>query len=493
MAITNSNKFLDLRGLELVWSKISEKITAAQTAATITDLTWGSNNDQLEIKWNNGQSSKHVEISKASADNNGLMSKEMFTKLTNIASGAQVNVVEALQVTNGTDKLSFAQDPAGGKTFVLKNVTTLTDGQAAILAPTALTVKTYVDTAIGEANDLANGIGDRVTTLEGTSATHASRLTALETTASNHAIQLTTISTNLASHAAYATKTYATITALGEANDAINGVKNRATALEKTATSHATRLTTLEATSTSHATQLTTLASTITSHATYAESTYAKEASVSARLKEITDDIAIINGADTVTGSIANAAKNAAASAVATVVANSPTAFDTLKEIADWIASDESGTADLVGRVTTIENTMATDDELSDAVDGLNKTITDGLATKVNNTDFNTYKESTATLIGTKADTTYVNTELGKKVDKTTFETYQGTVSKAFENAADDLAAAEKVAVTSITSTYDANSKQVKLTYAFIDNTSTAQTIALCESISDTEIENIFK
>ena len=127
MAITNSNtnKFLDLRGLDLVWSKISEKITAAQTAATITDLTWGTANDQLEIKWNNGQSSKHVEISKASANNNGLMSKEMFTKLTNIATGAQVNVVEGLQVTNGTKKLNFAQDPSGGKTFVLKNVTSL--------------------------------------------------------------------------------------------------------------------------------------------------------------------------------------------------------------------------------------------------------------------------------------------------------------------------------------------------------------------------------
>jgi uncharacterized coiled-coil protein SlyX len=493
MAITNSNKFLDLHGLELVWGKISEKITAAQTAATITDLTWGSANDQLEITWNNGQSSKHVEISKADANHNGLMSKEMFTKLTNIAAGAQVNVVESLQVTNGTEKLSFAQDPAGGKTFVLMNVTDLTATQGNVLAPTADTVKKYVDKAVSDANDLANGIGNRVTTLEATSTAHATRLTTLEATSTAHATQLTTISTNLANHVTNADKTYATKTALGEANDAINGVKDRATALENTTSSHAARLTALENTTSSHASRLTTIANDLASHANYAESTYAKESSVSARLKEITDDIAIINGADTVTGSIANAAKNAAASAVATVVANSPTAFDTLKEIADWIASDESGTADLVAKVNNIEKAMATDDELSQAIDGLSKTTTDNLAKKVDKTTFEAYTASTAALIGTKADTSYVNTGLNNKVDKTTFETYKGTVSKAFEDAADDLAATEKIAVTSITSTYNVNSKQVKLTYAFIDNTSTAQTITLCESISDTEIENIFK
>ena len=136
---------------------------------------------------------------------------------------------------------------------------------------------------------------------------------------------------------------------------------------------------------------------------------------------------------------------------------------------------------------------MATDTELGQAVDGLNKTITDGLATKVNNTDFNSYKESTATLIGTKADKSYVDTELGKKVDKTTFETYQTTVSNMVKAEADARGALAKVAVTSITPTYNVNDKQVKLTYAFVDNSSTAQTIVLCESISDDDIENIFK
>lgn len=41
--------------------------------------------------------------------------------------------------------------------------------------------------------------------------------------------------------------------------------------------------------------------------------------------------------------------------AVATIVARAPEDFDTLKEIADWIANDETGTLNLIGRVEKAE------------------------------------------------------------------------------------------------------------------------------------------
>lgn len=55
--------------------------------------------------------------------------------------------------------------------------------------------------------------------------------------------------------------------------------------------------------------------------------------------------IDILNG--TGDGSV----KYTVADAVATIVAHAPEDFDTLKEIADWIANDETGTINLVNKV----------------------------------------------------------------------------------------------------------------------------------------------
>ncbi len=49
----------------------------------------------------------------------------------------------------------------------------------------------------------------------------------------------------------------------------------------------------------------------------------------------------------------------AISSAIDAVTDGAPAAFDTFKEIADWIASDESGTTALVNRVSAVENNVA--------------------------------------------------------------------------------------------------------------------------------------
>lgn len=54
-------------------------------------------------------------------------------------------------------------------------------------------------------------------------------------------------------------------------------------------------------------------------------------------------------------------------SSVSALTADAPAALDTLKEIADWIAADETGTAALVGRVSALEAAQVTvDDAMSD-------------------------------------------------------------------------------------------------------------------------------
>lgn len=58
---------------------------------------------------------------------------------------------------------------------------------------------------------------------------------------------------------------------------------------------------------------------------------------------------------DTLKGTGEGSIKDTVADAVATIVANAPEDFDTLKEIADWIANDETGTFDLIERVGEAE------------------------------------------------------------------------------------------------------------------------------------------
>ena len=104
---TDNNKFLSLAGLSILWNQINNKFATKATATTAAD---------------------------------GLMSKtdkaalDELVNLKPAEAGAQVNKVEELYVTNGTDKLGFANDPDKSKTWVIKNVTNLADAQANVLA-----------------------------------------------------------------------------------------------------------------------------------------------------------------------------------------------------------------------------------------------------------------------------------------------------------------------------------------------------------------------
>lgn len=72
-------------------------------------------------------------------------------------------------------------------------------------------------------------------------------------------------------------------------------------------------------------------------------------------LKDLADAIAKLNGDDNVDGSVKKQVKDA----INAVVDGAPEAFDTLKEIADWIGSDESGTAELISEVTANKQAIA--------------------------------------------------------------------------------------------------------------------------------------
>lgn len=78
---------------------------------------------------------------------------------------------------------------------------------------------------------------------------------------------------------------------------------------------------------------------------------------VKADIKANADAIKLLNGDVNTAGSVKAEAKAAADIAVATVVDSAPEAMNTLKEVADWIANDESGAAAMAKSITA--NTTA--------------------------------------------------------------------------------------------------------------------------------------
>lgn len=71
-----------------------------------------------------------------------------------------------------------------------------------------------------------------------------------------------------------------------------------------------------------------------------------------AELKEVADTVDLLTSNDDTEGSIANQIKKA----VDALVDGAPELLDTLKEIADWIGDDETGTAALINRVAKNED-----------------------------------------------------------------------------------------------------------------------------------------
>ena len=77
----------------------------------------------------------------------------------------------------------------------------------------------------------------------------------------------------------------------------------------------------------------------------------------------VEDKIDIINGEGE--GSI----KKAAADAVASVVAHAPEDFDTLKEVADWIANDKTGAAQMQSDIATLKGDKDVEGSVANSID----------------------------------------------------------------------------------------------------------------------------
>lgn len=78
-------------------------------------------------------------------------------------------------------------------------------------------------------------------------------------------------------------------------------------------------------------------------------------AELQAQVTEHEKSLAVLEGDAETAGSVANVAKAAAVAEVAAVVAGADASFDTLKEIADWIANDTTGAAAMANDIAALE------------------------------------------------------------------------------------------------------------------------------------------
>lgn len=83
------------------------------------------------------------------------------------------------------------------------------------------------------------------------------------------------------------------------------------------------------------------------------------DSNIKASIKANTDALAILNGDDTVANSVISIAKAQAKAEVATIIGAAPEAMNTLEEVANWIANDESGAAAMAKDIAANKSAIA--------------------------------------------------------------------------------------------------------------------------------------
>ena len=311
---------------------------------------------------------------KQTADNAAAKVETLEDKIEEITSvGGEPNVIDYIKV-NGT--ILEAEKDAEGKSTKTVNVivptkfSDLTDNSgfdARITAAKTQADKGVTDAAAADAKAVKNAedIGKhetRIGNLETAKGDHESRIIALENADNQHASEYTALKDIVDGHTStLATKADQTVldavSAKASANETAIKTLNETTIpginIEIAKKANAADVyTKTEVGTISEGKTLVEMINEAKSEATY------DDTQIKADIKANTDALAILNGDVGTVGSVKAEAKAAADIAVATVVDSAPEAMNTLKEVADWIANDESGAAAMVNRITANETAI---------------------------------------------------------------------------------------------------------------------------------------
>ena len=311
---------------------------------------------------------------KQTADNAAAKVETFEDKIEEITSvGGEPNVIDYIKV-NGT--ILEVEKDAEGKSTKTVNVivptkfSDLTDNSgfdARITAAKTQADKGVTDAAAADAKAVKNAedIGKhetRIGNLETAKGDHESRIIALENADNQHASEYTALKDIVDGHTStLATKADQTVldavSAKASANETAIKTLNETTIpginIEIAKKANAADVyTKTEVGTISEGKTLVEMINEAKSEATY------DDTQIKADIKANTDALAILNGDVGTVGSVKAEAKAAADIAVATVVDSAPEAMNTLKEVADWIANDESGAAAMANRITANETAI---------------------------------------------------------------------------------------------------------------------------------------
>lgn len=271
----------------------------------------------------------------------------------------QVNVVVPTKFTDITDDSGFSDLISAAKAQADKGVNDAAAAQAT--ANQAQADVDAVEVTVGEHSTVIAGhttsISDhstRITQLEEADTAHTAEYNALKAIVDGHTTSIAGKAEQTALDTANAnitknTNAIATLndTTIPTINTEVAKKANSADVYAKSDVYNKTEIGTIETGKT-----LVQMIEEAQSAATY------DDTQIKADIKANTDALAILNGDIGTAGSVKAEAKAAADIAVATVVNGAPEALDTLREVAEWIANDESGAAAMANKIAANEKAI---------------------------------------------------------------------------------------------------------------------------------------
>lgn len=173
-----------------------------------------------------------------------------------------------------------------------------------------------------------------------------------------------------------------------------------------------------------------------------ADATY-DDTAIKASIKANTDAIGVLNGAETAEGSV----KKQVADAVAKIVADAPEAYDTLKEISDWISGHDTDAAGMNSQIQanktglaalkTLVGELPEDATATDVVAYIKEAV-DAAKTALEAADATTLAAAKAYTDGKAGD--YATAAQGAKADTAVQEVAEGTANGTVKVDGTDVA-----------------------------------------------------
>lgn len=395
-------KYVSLSGLSAFWNGVKDKLSLKSIDVTTTD-------SNVTIKVSQNATSIEKAIAGATATTAGVMSAADKSKLDGIASGAQVNVIEGVVVAgaNATEGTALS---INGKNAVLRVATDLkqvTEESDPIQPASAKAVVDHVATAVASAQSTLN---DAINTVSGIAKANADAIntvsSAINTVSGVVAANTTAINT-VSGVAKANADAIANITAADTGiidtrisaaknalTDAINTVSGVAKANADAIASHAIRLTDVESTAATHATAIANNTASIASNAAAIVNITASVAQNATDITGISDrlDTLTTDTASNIASAVAELRKEILTDGKASDNIND--AYDTLKEVADWISTSGTAAKTASEIITELNAVSATASANATAI-ASNATLISGLQdSKLDKTTYNEYVSS---------------------------------------------------------------------------------------------------